>query len=185
MRSNSTVTSSTSNSYAAALYELSKENSELEKLEVEAQSLHKLLKDSSDFREIISSPTVPKEEKKNVMIALSKQNNFSKTLKNFLGLIAVKNRLFFLDKIIDSFLNLASSNRGELKAKVISSKELSNEDKKNIENELSHNFKSQLKINYEYNPNLIAGLIIQVGSVMIDTSIKTRLKKLEKYMLEA
>jgi len=90
-----------------------------------------------------------------------------------------------LDKIIESFLNLVSSNKGELKAKLISSKKLSIEEQKKIQHELSQDFKSQLNINYEHDPDLIAGLIIQVGSIMIDTSIKTKLKKLEKNMVEA
>jgi len=90
-----------------------------------------------------------------------------------------------LSKIIESFLNLISRNKGELKAKLISSKELTIEEQKKIQNELSKDFKSQLNIEYKYDPDLIAGLIIQVGSVMIDTSIKTKLKKLEKNMLEA
>ena len=79
---------------------------------------------------------------------------------------------------------MVSKTKGELKAKLISSKELSEEEKKRIQNELSENFKSKLNINYIYDPNLIAGLIVQVGSVMVDTSIKTKLKKLEKDMLE-
>ena len=90
-----------------------------------------------------------------------------------------------MDKIIESFLNLVSNNKGELKAKIISSKKLSTEEQKKIQKELSEDFKSQLNINYEYDPDLIGGLIIQIGSVMLDTSIKTKLKKLEKNMLEA
>ena len=93
--------------------------------------------------------------------------------------------MFFLGKIIESFLNLVSNNKGELKAKLISSKKLSTEEQKKIQSELSQDFKSQLNINYEYDPNLIAGLIIQVGSIMVDSSIKTKLKKLEKNMVEA
>ena len=119
------------------------------------------------------------------MMAIADRNNFSKTLKNFLGFVATKNRLFFLNQVIDSFLNLVSRSKGELKAKVVSSKKLSTEEQQKIQTELSENFKSKLNINYEYDPNLIAGLIVQVGSVMIDTSIKTKLKKLEKDMLEA
>ena len=98
--------------------------------------------------------------------------------------MAIKNRLFFLDKIVESFLNLVSKNKGELKAKIISSKKLSIDEQKKIELELSKNFQSKLKIHYEYDPNLIGGLIIQVGSIMVDASIKTKLKKLEKNMLE-
>ena len=102
-----------------------------------------------------------------------------------MGLVAEKNRLFFLSKIIDSFLNLVSDKKGELKAQLISSKKLSLEEQKKIQDDLSKDFKSTLNINYKYDPNLIAGLIIQVGSVMVDTSIRTKLKKLEKNMIEA
>ena len=185
MSSKSTFSSSTSKSYAVALYELSKENSELNKVEDGIKSLNQLLSESLNFKEMILSPVVAKEDKKNVMFTIAEQNNFCGILKNFLGFLAIKNRLFFLDKIIDSFLNLISNKKGELKARLISSKKLSIEEQKKIQNELSKNFKSTLSIDYQYDPNLIAGLIIQVGSIMVDSSIKTKLKKLEKNMLEA
>ena len=185
MSSKSTFSNSTAKSYALALYELSKENSELDKVESGMKSLKKLLSDSLDFKEMIMSPTVTKEDKRNVIFIIADKNQFSETLKKFLGFVAIKNRLFFLSKIIDSFLNLISDTKGELKAKLVSSKRLSEEEKKNIQNELSKDFKSKLNIDYTYDPNLIGGLIIQVGSVMVDTSIKTKLKKLERNMLEA
>ena len=93
-----------------ALYELSKENSDLDNVENSMKSLNKLINQSLDFKEMILSPTVSKEDKKNVILAIADKNNFSKTLKNFLGFIAIKNRLFFLGKIINSFLNLVSNN---------------------------------------------------------------------------
>ena len=184
MSSKSTFSNSTSKSYALALYELSKESSELDKTENGMKSLKILINESADFKEMIFNPTVSKEDKKNVIFKIADQNNFSKILKKFLGFVAIKNRLFFLDKIIESFLNLVSNNKGELKAKIVSPKKLSIAEQKKIQNELSEDFKSQLNINYEYDPDLIAGLIIQIGSVMIDTSVKTKLKKLEKNMVE-
>ena len=185
MSSKSTFSNSTSKSYAIALYELSKENSELDKVEDEMKKLNKLLDSSADFKEMILSPTVAKDDKKNVIFKIADQNNFSETFKKFLGFIAIKNRLFFFGKIIESFLNLVSNNKGELKVKLVSSKKLSIEEQKKIQSELSKDFKSLLNIDYKYDPDLIAGLIIQVGSVMVDTSIKTKLKKLEKNMIEA
>ena len=185
MSSKSSFSNSTSRSYAIALYELSKENSELDSVENGMKSLDELINQSSDFKEMILSPTISKEDKRNVIFAIADKNNFSKILKKFLGYITIKNRLFFLKKIIENFLNLVSKNKGELKAKLISPKKLSVEEQKKIQSELSKDFKSQLKINYEYDPDLIAGLIIQIGSVMIDTSIKTKLKKLERNMIEA
>ena len=185
MSSKSTFSNSTSESYALALYELSKENSEIDKIEDGMENLKKLLNESRDFKEMILSPTITKDDKKKVIFKIADQNNFSEILKKFLGFIIIKNRLFFLNKIIESFLNLVSNNKGELKAKFVSSRKLSTEEQKKIQNELSKNFKSPLNIDYKYDPDLIGGLIIQVGSIMVDTSIKTKLKKLEKNMLEA
>ena len=102
-----------------------------------------------------------------------------------LGFLTFKNRLFFLKQIIDSFLNLVSSGKGELKAKLLSSKELSKGELEKIRSELSKDFQSTIMIDYKYDPNLIGGLIIQVGSVMVDASIKTKLKELQKNMIEA
>jgi len=183
--SKSTFSNTTSKSYALALYELAKENSELNKAEDGMNSLKKLMCDNSDFREMISNPTVEKEEKQKIMFRIADQYNFSKILKNFLGFITIKNRLFFLDQIINSFLNIISINKGELKAKLISSKQLSKKELEGIQSELSKDFKSPIKVDYIYDPNLIAGLVIQVGSVMVDTSIKSKLKQLEKNMTEA
>ena len=184
MSAKSTFSNSTSKSYAVALYELAKENSELSNAEDGMTGLKRLLNDNSDFKGMISSPTVGKEEKKKIMFRIADQYNFSQILKNFLGFITIKNRLFFLGQIIDSFLNIVSINKGELKAKLISSKQLSKKELEDIQSELSKDFKSSIKIDYKYDPNLIAGLIIQVGSVMVDTSIQNKLKQLEKNMVE-
>ena len=185
MSSKSTFSNSTSKSYALALYQLAKESSELEKVEDEMNSLKKLLIDSSDFREMISNPTIQKEEKKNIISAITQNNNFSKTGKKFLGFLTVKNRLFFLNQIIESFLNFLSKTKGELKAKLLSAKKLSKMDIEKIEKELSSDFNSPIKIDYKHEPSLIGGLIIQVGSIMVDNSIKNKLRQLEKSMIEA
>ncbi len=96
-----------------------------------------------------------------------------------------KNRLFYLKQIINSFLNFVSINKGELKAKLYSSKPLSKDELESIQNELSKDFNSTIKIDYKHDPNLIAGIIIQVGSIMVDTSVRSQLKRLEKDMLGA
>ena len=78
MSSKSTFSNSTSKSYAIAIYEISKENSEVNKIEEEMKSLKKLLIESIDFKEMILSPAVTKEDKKNVMLSIAEKNNFSK-----------------------------------------------------------------------------------------------------------
>jgi len=181
----STFLNSTAKSYALALYELAKENSELNKVEDGVDGIKVLLSKSSDFKEMILNPTVTKEEKNKVIIEMVNQYNFCQTLKKFLSFITSKNRLFFLNQIIDSFSDLVSSGKGELKAKLLSSKELSKAELEKIRSELSKDFQSPIKIDYKHDPNLIGGLVIQVGSVMVDTSIKSKLRQLQKSMIEA
>ena len=130
MSSKSTFSSSTSRSYSLALYEICKENSELDSVEGNMKSLNELLNLSTDLKGIILNPAIRKEEKKNIILKIAEKNNFSKSLKLFLGYVAIKNRLFFLEKIIKSFLNLVSKKKGELKAKLISAKNLSIEEQK-------------------------------------------------------
>ena len=82
-------------------------------------------------------------------------------------------------------MDICSQKRGEVKARLVAAKQLSAEDVNKIKDELSKDFTNKVKLDYKYNPNLIGGLIIQIGSVMIDTSIKNKLKKLENKMIEA
>ena len=185
MSSKSTFLNSTSKSYALALYELSQENSELDQVQDGISGIKELLDQSSDFRQMVLDPTLTKEEKNKVINKMVEQYNFCQTLKKFLGFLSEKNRLFFLARIIDSFLDLVSSSKGELKAKLLSSKELSKIEIEKIEKELSSDFKSPVKIEYKHEPSLIGGLIIQVGSIMVDNSIRNKLRHLEKSMIEA
>ena len=96
-----------------------------------------------------------------------------------------KRRLFYLDKILYNFVNIVSKSKGEIKAQLSSSKKLSSDELKDIQEELSENFTSKIILEYKYDPSLIGGLIIKVGSMMIDASIKNQLQKLEMKMIEA
>ena len=183
MSSKSTFTNATSKSYALALYEISEENSSVDMVENEMRGLNKLLNENLDFKKTILSPLITTEDKQSVLLKIAEQNNFSLPAKKFLGFVAKSNRLFFLEKIIKSFLNIVSHAKGELKARLVSSKELSAEEQKKIQDDFSKDLKSPLIIDYKYDPNLIGGLIIQIGSTMVDASIKTKLKKLETKML--
>ena len=105
-------------------------------------------------------------------------------IKKFLNFLIFKRRLFYLKKILNDFLNICSNKRGEIQAKLTVAKELNSSEIERIKNQLNDTFGTNIKINYLYNPNLIGGLIIQVGSVMVDTSIKNKLQKIENKMVE-
>ena len=116
---------------------------------------------------------------------LSEKLNFSKNLKNFFLLLVKKRRIFFVLKIINSFLKLCSKKRGEIKASLISSKELTKSELEKISKDLSSSMGSTIKFDYKIDKELIGGLKLQLGSFMIDTSIKNKLKKFEQRMLES
>ena len=175
----------TTGRYALALFELGQENSELNEMEVESKSLQDLLKKNYEFMSLVKDPTYKKNEQLEAIKLISSRFKFTNTFRKFLSLLCFKRRLFFLEKILNNFLQLMSKSRGEIKAKLSSSKELSQVEIENIQKQLSESFTSKIILDYKYDPTLIGGLIIQVESIMIDTSIKNRLKKLKKSMLEA
>ena len=109
---------------------------------------------------------------------------FSKNLKSFFLLLVKKRRIFFVKKILESFLKLCAKKRGELKASLISSRELSKSELDRISKDLSDTMGSTLKFDYKVDKDLIGGLKLQLGSFMIDTSIKNKLKKYEQMMIE-
>ena len=111
--------------------------------------------------------------------------NFSKNLKNFFLLLVKKRRIFFAKRIFESFLKLSSKKRGEIKAVLVSAKKLSDDEINVIKEDLSKNFNSKIKIKYKHDGSLIGGLTVQVGSVMVDTSIKNKLQQIENRMIEA
>ena len=125
------------------------------------------------------------DNQNNVLNLLAEKLNFSKNLKNFMFLLIAKRRIFFVEKIIDSFLKLCAQKRGEVKASLISSKELSETELENISKELSSSTSSTIKFNYKVDKELIGGLKLQLGSFMIDTSIKNKLNKYKQELLES
>ena len=169
--------------YSLALYELAEENKNVKELEDQSFALIKLINLSKDFKSIIRNPTNKKADQINVINKISEHYNFNILLKNFLCLLAEKRRLFFLQNILMNFVDICSKKRGEVKAKLVAAKQLNNDEVNKIKEELSKEFTNKIKLDYKYDPSLIGGIIIQVGSVMIDTSIKNKLKQLENKMI--
>ena len=114
-------------------------------------------------------------------------DNFSLEVlfKNFLSFLITKRRFFYVQQILKNFNEICSEKRGELKAEIKSAKNLTQEEIDKITQELSDNFKSEIKLNYTHDQSLIGGLVVQIGSTMIDTSIKKKLQQLENRMIEA
>ena len=182
--SKNNITLTSNNSYSQALFELASENHVLLEVEEQAIAIQKLIKDSLEFSDLIKNPTIKISELIKVMEAIADQNNFNKLLKRFISFLVQKRRFFYVKKILNDFLEICSMFRGEIKAEIQTAKELSEKDIFKIKEELAENFGSNLKLNYKHDPSLIGGLVLKVGSTMVDTSIKNKLQQIEKKMTE-
>ena len=171
--------------YSLALYELAIENNELTEIENHSSSIINLIIVNEDFRSLIKDPTNKKEDQLNVLKKILDQYQLNKLLTKFLCFLIFKRRFFYVYRILKSFVETCSIKRGELKAELISAKSLNENEVNNIKEELTKNFGSKIKLNYTYDTSLIGGLIVQVGSTMVDTSIKNKLQQIENRMIEA
>ena len=172
-------------SYSQALYELASEEKKLNDVEEHVVLIIKLISQSEDFNSLIKDPTNKQEDQLNVINSIFEKFNLNSVLKNFLNFLVMKRRFFYVEKILKNFVMTCSKNRGEISAKLIVAKELNENEINKIKDELSQNFGSNVKLNYNYDPDLIGGFIMQVESIMIDTSIKNKLQQIENKMIEA
>ena len=167
------------------MYELASENSEIENIEKDVNGMLSLYNSSEDIRMFMQNPTKSIDLQIHMINKISELLEFTKTFKNFLSVLIVKRRIFFIGKIIKNFIKLITKKKGILEASLISSKELSKEEIKKISEELSKSIGSTVNFDYKVDKNLIGGLKVQLGSLMIDSSIKNKLKKYEQLMLES
>ena len=171
--------------YSLALYELAVENNSTEEIEQHSFSILQLISKSEDFRSLIKNPTNKKEDQFNAILKISQQFKLNELLTKFLSFLVSKRRFFYVEKILKDFIETCSKKRGEIKAELASAKELTENEVNNIKEELTKNFSLKINLNYKNDPSLIGGLVVQVGSTMVDTSIKNKLQQIEKRMIEA
>ena len=170
--------------YSLALFELSEESNLLSQIEIQSSSMLDLINQNNDFCNLIKDPTIKQEDLSKIINQIAENNKFDKMFKNFLNFLIQKRRFFFIERILKSFIETCSKKRGELKAELRSAKNLSSDEITKVTELLTKNFSSKIKLNYEYDESLIGGLVVQVGSTMVDTSIKNKLKKIENRMIE-
>ena len=171
--------------YSLALFELSEESNLLSQIEDQSSSMLNLIDQSKDFNNLIKDPTINQEDLLNAINKIAENNKFETLFKNFLNFLIQKRRFFFIEGILKSFIDICSRKRGELKAELKSAKNLSSEEITHITELLTKNFSSKIKLNYTHDESLIGGLVVQVGSTMVDTSIKNKLQQIENRMIEA
>ena len=179
-----TFSNETSERYALALFELVNEKSELDLTEKQILQLSRICKENEIFNSFLKNPTHHINEQTNIINQISRLMKFTKNLNNFLLLLVKKRRIFFLEKILIKFLKLSFKKKGKISASLTSSKELSKEDLNNINSEISKTIGSTIEVVYKVDKELISGVKLQVGSLLIDSSLSNKLKKYKQLMIE-
>ena len=184
MSKNKSFSTGISQRYALALYELSKEENKIEEFVSSLNLFMKIYNSNEDLKNFVKNPTHSVESQKKVFEKILGLMNFNKIIKNFFSILIIKKRIFFLDNIIEEFLQLISHKKGEISANLISSKKIDDKTILGLEKEISENIKGSIKLKSKVDESLIGGVVIQIGSLMIDTSIKNKLGKYKKAMME-
>ena len=170
--------------YATALFDLSKEEKALEALEGDVDALDAALNGSADLRSLISSPLVSRADQGSAIAAIAAKMGLSGIVSNTLALMAQKRRLFVLPQLIADVRARIATEKGEMTAEVTSAAKLSAAQAKTLAATLKANVGKDVKLKTAVDESLIGGLIVKLGSTMIDTSIKSKLAALQNAMKE-
>ncbi len=170
--------------YATAVFELAKDGNELEQLEQDIDALEATLADSADFRSLIHSPIYSREAQGKAIAAIAEKMGVSDTVANTLKLMASKRRLFVLPQVAAALRNLIAEEKGEVTADVRAAAALSDDQRNALAATLKKSVGKDVKMNVTVDEGLIGGLVVKVGSRMIDTSVRSKLAALQNTMKE-
>lgn len=182
MDNSSGIQASLAGRYASALFSLAVEKNTLDKVEASLATLGAALRESDDFSELTKSQVVSREDSAKAVVALGKSMKIDPVTQNFLGVLAENGRLDQLGPAISAFKTMLATHRNEITADVTSAFPLTAEQKKAISAQLESSAGRDVKIETHVDPEILGGLIVKMGSKMIDSSIKTRLNTLSQAM---
>lgn len=170
--------------YAQALFDLAQGENTLDQVEAGLKDVAALSSDSPDFERFLRSPVISADNKAAALDALLQKAKPQPTVANFLRVVARNGRLFALPTIIKSFRELAAAARGEATAEVISATPLSAGQRQSLAGALKEKIGKTVTLVEHVDPSLIGGLVVKVGSRMIDSSLKTKLTAMRVAMKE-
>ena len=168
-----------SDRYGSALYDLASEKKCIDEILNDLDVIEKVMKESSELRHVIKSPLVNSEEKLNILLKIFAGLSFNSLTTTFLKVLDNNKRISNILSIILQFKKINSEKRGDIAANVTSANELSEDEKNNITNQLKNTLGQKLSLNFDVDKEIIGGLIVKVGSKMIDTSIANKINKLK------
>lgn len=171
--------------YATAVFDIAKEGKKLPALEKDVDALDAAIGSSAELKALIASPLYSRAQQGDAITAIAKKMKLSATLANTLSLMASKRRLFVVPQLISELRARISEEKGEVTAEVTAAKALTKAQQDKLAKTLKATVGKDVKINMAVDESLIGGLVVKVGSKMVDTSIRSKLAALQNSMKEA
>ncbi len=179
MSSEAAGVSGLANRYATALFELAHEQKSLDAVAADLRAVEKMIEESGDFHRMVRSPVLSREEQARAIGAVAKAAGLSSLAGKFLGTLAKNRRLFALPAMIGAFRRLLADHRGEASATVTAAKPLNEDQLSAIRQALKQAVGKNVSIHARVDPGLLGGLIVQLGSRMVDNSLRSQLERLK------
>jgi F-type H+-transporting ATPase subunit delta len=168
--------------YAAALLDLADEKKELDQVSRDLQTLRSMIAESDDLRRLLGSPVITREAQSKAMTTLMDKAGIGALTRNFVLVVAQNHRLFALPAMIEDYLVELARRRGEVTAQVTSARALSDGQQAALLERLRASVGGKVHLDLKVDPALIGGLVVKVGSRMIDSSLRSKLQRLQLAM---
>jgi F-type H+-transporting ATPase subunit delta len=165
--------------YAAALYARADETGQLDQAVEQMDALGRLIDESADFRRLLGDPTIDVNAASKAALAVLGREGFSKLIQDFVGVVAGNRRLRLLRGTVAAFAALVAQKRGVVVAEVAAAYPLSDVQREQLRARLIEAGYGQVRIHESVDPSLLGGLVVRVGSRLYDTSLKSRLQRLQ------
>lgn len=182
MDHSSGIRASLAGRYATALFALAEENKSIDTVQASLETLHAAITESDDLQALTSSPVLSRDDAGKAVEATAKSLKLDTLTTNMLGVLAANRRLAQIPAVIRAFTTLAAGHRGEVTAEVTSAHPLDDKQIDALKAQLKKRVGSDVSVSTEVDPSILGGLVVKIGSQMIDNSIKTRLNTLSQAM---
>ncbi len=177
-----TGTSGLAERYAAALFDLADERRALDAVAGDLRELRTMLHESGDLARLLRSPVVSRAEQGKAIAALSERAGLADLTRDFLGLVAKNRRLFAVPAMIEAYLRKLAERRGEITAEVTVAQKLTEARHAALLEQLRRTVGARVVVDIRVDPNLLGGMIVKIGSRMVDASLSSRLQRLRLAM---
>jgi F-type H+-transporting ATPase subunit delta len=172
------------NTYARAFADVVIANRlDAQKTLAEAQQIAALLRESKILREVWEAPSIPAEQKRAVLDSIVKKAGFSRWLRNFVAVLIDKRRIRFLHEIVAQFARELNDRLGFAEAAVTTARELSPEERTELENDLGRVTGKKIRAHYAQDRSILGGAIARVGSTVYDGSVKGQLERIRQQLI--